>query len=119
MQSCSHCEIERLIKENDRAWAEVRGITKTATEYIHIINEHKKENEQLKEDYLTALEDGLVTAGALEDVMAERDRLSEKYHDLLLQVQNVIPNEDRHDTAKRIIHEHENSFGSECEALNK
>jgi len=34
--------------------------------------------------------------------------LEAAYNDLLYQVQNKIPGETRHETAKRIIHQHEN-----------
>ena len=35
-------------------------------------------------------------------------KLHEDYSELLDQVQNTHPNETRHETAKRIIHQHEN-----------
>ncbi len=36
------------------------------------------------------------------------EALTEKYNDLIMQVQAKIPNETRHETARRIIQQHEN-----------
>ena len=48
---------------------------------------------------------------------AENDRLQEKYADLLYQVQNKIPGETRHETAKRIINQHERPSSGPSAAL--
>lgn len=39
----------------------------------------------------------------------EHYKLQADYNDLLYQVQQKVPNETRHETAKRIIHQHEAS----------
>jgi hypothetical protein len=39
---------------------------------------------------------------------ADFDALASKYSELLLQVFYVVPGESRHETAKRIIYQHEN-----------
>jgi len=46
-------------------------------------------------------------------VEAERDALREKYYDLLYQVQTKHPDESRHETAKRYIHQ------SQCREITK
>ena len=52
-----------------------------------------------------------VAARALVDkceaLRAERDELQGQYDDLLLQVEQKIPEESRHETARRIIQQHE------------
>jgi hypothetical protein len=40
-------------------------------------------------------------------IRAERDKLNKQYSDLLYQVINKHPNETRHETAMRIIYQHE------------
>jgi len=42
------------------------------------------------------------------ELEVERDKLREQYNDLIMQVQQKHPDETRHETAKRIIHQHEN-----------
>lgn len=44
---------------------------------------------------------------------------AELYDELLYQVVNKVPDESRHDTAKRIIFEHENRYSSEPEQALK
>lgn len=46
-----------------------------------------------------------------EEVEKLRERV-ELYNELLYQVQNKIPGETRHQTAARIIHQHETRFGN-------
>jgi hypothetical protein len=50
----------------------------------------------------------------------EVERLRKLYHELLYQVCNVVPGESRHESAKRIIYQHENrpSEGP-CSAMEK
>lgn len=43
----------------------------------------------------------------ISSLQARIEALTEKYNDLLYQVQNKIPGESRHETAKRIIAQHE------------
>ena len=54
----------------------------------------------------------------VEELSQERDTLREQYSDLIMQVVNVVPNETRHESARRIIHNHENQDNEECAALN-
>jgi uncharacterized protein YhaN len=42
------------------------------------------------------------------DLEAQLAAEREKYSDLIMQVQNKIPGESRHETARRIIQQHEN-----------
>jgi uncharacterized protein YbaR (Trm112 family) len=42
------------------------------------------------------------------ELQAENAELQANYNELLYQVQNKIPGESRHETAKRIINQHEN-----------
>ena len=49
----------------------------------------------------------------------ERDGLREKYNELLYEVVNKWPNETRHETAKRYIHERENQPSSACAKMTK
>jgi len=50
---------------------------------------------------------------------AERDALQVKYNELLMEVHAKIPDETRHETAKRIIHEHEHREQVVPARLNK
>jgi hypothetical protein len=48
----------------------------------------------------------------------EKDKagLVDKYNELIMQVTNVIPNETRHETARRIISQHENRVNEPSQA---
>ncbi|MDB4352397.1 hypothetical protein OAA60_03090 [Porticoccaceae bacterium] len=43
---------------------------------------------------------------------ASSDTVSKRYEELIMEVQNKIPNESRHETARRIIRQHENQENS-------
>lgn len=46
-------------------------------------------------------------ADRIAELEQQVEALSEKYSDLIMQVQVKIPNETRHETARRIIQQHE------------
>lgn len=55
-------------------------------------------------------------AACYADLERQLAEVNEKYNDLLYQVANKIPGESRHETAKRIIYEHENKQCNRADA---
>jgi len=49
-----------------------------------------------------------IGASAICNALASRQRVTDLYHQLLYEVRNKIPDESRHETARRIIRGHEN-----------
>lgn len=82
-------ELAKVVKEKKALKAKVKELTEDCEVYKRgstyagyrvgkdRADKAEAERDRLREDYRTAIKDGLVTAGVLEEVMKERDRLRE------------------------------------------